>query len=237
MEECEGERVAYDSGAGAMALSSTSCKDAARKEPVLLLHEDAAISDVDGCATQGGTTAVRMCNHHACLYEAQRSRRQCAKDGCHHHGKHERDGIRLCATHAQGRGVTWRPRSRSPATPRKAAPRQEAQAAQTHDDKCWIAFVRDPEAPLAVGLDAYFRYEAELGDEVLGAEGDLLQRKVKVPELELGFIVPVGCMRELERGESEFWGTALRLYAGRCHGRKANGWARTTKASRYSRGR
>ena len=170
--ECEAVRVAYEGPRGALALSSMPCKDAARREPLLLLHEDAAISDVADKDKTTGAGVVRICHHHASLYEAQRSKRCCAKEGCHHTGRHSRDGIRLCTHHAQPKGVRWRERSQTPPRSRRDTADEEAQQ-QIPAQTIWVAYVRDPGALAAAGMEAYYRYEAFLGDKTTIGNGEL----------------------------------------------------------------
>ena len=149
---------------------------------------------------------MRICHHHASLYDAQRSKRCCAKDDCHHAGRHSRDGIRLCTHHTQPRGVRWKERSQTPPRSRRSTADEDI-LQQSPAQLVWVAYIRDPEAPAAAGMEAYYRYEAVLGDEATIGNGEFVGRKVRVPEVGLSFAVPLGCFKEPERGVAEFWAT------------------------------
>ena len=127
---CEAVKVAHEGSRGMMALASTPCRDAARGEPLLLLHEDAAVSDVAEKDKATGAGSIRVCHHHANLYDAQRSKRSCAKEGCHHASRHDRDGIRLCTQNAQPKEIRWRKRSETPPRSRRGTADDVSQAEQ-----------------------------------------------------------------------------------------------------------
>ena len=74
------------------------CKDAAQKEPVILLKEDAEVSDVPIPSEREHAT-VRLCGHHAGMYQAARFPSKCAKATCYREAKGTKDGVRLCSQH------------------------------------------------------------------------------------------------------------------------------------------
>ena len=82
--------------------------------------------------------------------------------GCYHAGTQTRDGIKLCHRHAHGRGAQWARPSRAPSP--KGRTRSESPRQRPRDP--WYAFVRGPFEATERGQHAYYRYPAQIGEDV-----------------------------------------------------------------------
>ena len=75
----EAEKIAYLSQGQTTVLCPRGCKDSARPEPVHMLAQDAAISDVRDAPEVDGVKTFRVCPRRAQAYESQAMGRKCAR--------------------------------------------------------------------------------------------------------------------------------------------------------------
>ena len=217
VDVCEASRIAYLAKGSAQVLCAKGCRDTARQEPVYLLAEDAAISDVRDLPEDEGTRTFRACPFHAGTYESQRAPRKCARSQCYREKTVEKEGFSLCAMHAADRTVGWRSRSTTPQreeagrpegpkSDRKGARKREAgqpkepagarkgSPAKEEADRGWLLHICDPQADDAAGWDAYYSFPARFVGPAPESTPDDPRTNVEAVGMGLTFSIPDGAL-------------------------------------------